>query len=100
MQYFTFELDEKSQDLCTIISPFGKYKYARLLMGLKCSPDVAQSIMESVLAGIDDAYVYIDDVDAFSKDWDHHVQLLSTILRHQEWFTINPSKFEWDIKET
>ncbi len=36
-------------------------------MGLKCSPEIAQSIMESVLAGIDDADVYIDDVGASPK---------------------------------
>ncbi len=64
-----FALDKESQDLCTIIPPFGKYKYLRLLMGLKCSPDIAQAIMENVLSEIKDADVYIDDVGAFSNDW-------------------------------
>jgi hypothetical protein len=97
-----FELDEERQDLCTIITPFGKYKYFRLQMVLKCSPDISQAAMENVLSGINDADIYIDDVGAFSNDWDHHVNLIATILRRlrENGFTIKPLKCEWAVKET
>jgi hypothetical protein len=68
MQYYTFELDEESQDLCTIITSLGKYKYLRLLMGLKCSSDIAQAATKNVLSDIKDANIYIDDVGAFYSD--------------------------------
>jgi hypothetical protein len=94
MQYYRLELDEESQDLCTIVMPFGMYKYLRLPMGLKCSPDIAQAVMENILSGIEDADVYIDDVGAFSDNWDHHVDLVATILWRlcENSFTINPLK--------
>jgi hypothetical protein len=102
MQYYTLELDKESQNLCTIITPFGKYKYLRLLMGLKCSPDIALAAMENLLPGIEDADNIIDDVGAFSNHWDHYAYLLATILRqlHEKGFTINPLKCEWVVKDT
>jgi hypothetical protein len=100
MQYYTFDLDEECQDLCTIISPFGKYKYARLPFGLKCSPDIAQSIMESVVFGIEDADVYMDNVGVFFNNWDHHIKLLATILRRlrENGCTIKLLKCKWAVQ--
>jgi hypothetical protein len=80
MQYYMLELDKESQDLCTIITLFGNYKHLRLSMESKCFPGIAQAAMENVLSDIEDAAFYIDDVGAFSNCWDHHVNLLATIL--------------------
>jgi hypothetical protein len=38
-------------------TPFRKYKYTHLPLGLRCSPDIAQAVMENVLSRMDAADV-------------------------------------------
>jgi hypothetical protein len=67
-------------------------------MGLKCSPDYAQEVMENIFHAVNEAEVYIDDIGAFSDSWEHHLQLLRTILQKLQ--DNNPLKCEWAVQET
>ncbi len=69
MQYYTFEIDKPNQELWVIATPFGKYKYKHLPMGLKCATDFAQQVMEKVLCDIKDTSIYLDNIGAFSFTW-------------------------------
>ena len=92
MQYYTFKLDEESSNLCTIVTPFGKYRYRRLPMGLKYSPDYAQEVMENIFRDLEDTDVYIDDVGAFSENWKDHLELPDKVCGRlvENGFTVNP----------
>jgi hypothetical protein len=70
------ELKKKSEDLCTIATPFGDYRYNRLPVGIKQSPGVAQPFMEDLFRNIPEVDVYVDDVGIFSNSWEDHVRAL------------------------
>ena len=61
MGYYTVRLDFSSQKLCTIITPWGKYQYQRLTMGVNVSPDVFQEKISELMEGLEFVRTYLDN---------------------------------------
>ena len=100
MQYYTFRLDEESQELCTIITPFGKYHYTVLPMGISQSPSWSQATMEEILGDFiinEGVVVYIDDIKITSDTWEEHLDLIDRVLKRLQdnGFTVKPQKCQW-----
>ena len=101
VQYYTFDMDEPSRNLCTIATPFGLYRYCHLLMGVSEAPDIATEIMHDTFTDMEEVEFYMDDIGCFSNSWDKHLQLLQEVLQclQSVEFTINPLTCEWVVKE-
>jgi Reverse transcriptase (RNA-dependent DNA polymerase) len=62
MGNYHIKLDADAQKLCTIIFPWGKYKYTRLPMGIKIAPDVFQNVMSKLTQDLEYVKTYVDDL--------------------------------------
>ena len=81
MGYYHIELSSESKELCTITTPWEKYEYQRLPMGLCNSPEIFQEKMSELLAGLDTVRVYIDDILHVTKgSFEDHLDKLDTIF--------------------
>jgi hypothetical protein len=62
MGYYTIKLDSDAQKWCTIVTPFGKYQFLRLPMGISCSPDIFQEKMSDLMQHLNFVRTYPDDL--------------------------------------
>ena len=75
--------------------PGGKYEYLRLPMGLCNSPDIFQEKMGELMAGLDFARAYLDDLLIISRgSFDEHLEQLEQALTRlaEAGLKINASK--------
>ena len=62
MGYYTIRLDPRAVEMFTIIFPWGKYSYLRLLMGYAGSADIFQAEMIDLMEALEYVRAYIDDL--------------------------------------
>ena len=74
-------LDEKSQELCTINTHKGLFRYTRLPFGVSSSPAIWQRFMEQVLSGMTSICVMLDDVLITGQNDNEHMQNLEEVFQ-------------------
>ncbi|XP_028161637.1 uncharacterized protein K02A2.6-like [Ostrinia furnacalis] len=78
--YNQFLLSDSSQELTTINTPKGLFKYTRLVYGLANAPAIFQRAMETLLSGIDGVSCWLDDVCCTGPDRKTHMSRLKEVL--------------------
>jgi Reverse transcriptase (RNA-dependent DNA polymerase) len=81
MGYYDIKLDADAQKLCTIIFPWGKYKYKCLAMGIMVAPDVFQNVMSKLTQGMTYVKTYLDDLLILTNNnFQDHLTKLEMVL--------------------
>lgn len=79
--FFQIPIDEESRDLTTFMTPFGRYKFKRLPMGVNIAPEIYQKKMNELLMDLDGVICYLDDVVVFGKTEKEHDDNLNMVMK-------------------
>ena len=79
--YFQLQLDDESTMLTTFNTPFGRYKYHRLPMGISSAPEIYQRKMMEIFGDIEGVDVIMDDVLVSTTDAKQHLAVVRKVLQ-------------------
>ena len=84
-----------------ITTPFGLFKYVRMLFGLRNAAQTFQRFIDQVLRDLHFCYAYIDDILIASSNSEEHHQHLQAVFERLKEFgvIINPSKCEFGVNQ-
>ena len=93
--YHQVAIRTKDQDLTTFMTPWGRYRYRRALMGLISSGDVYNQRGDQILGDIPPTCKVVDDVLAWDTDYNEHIKHVWKILQccDDNGITLNGDKF-------
>ena len=80
MGFFQIQLDYESQLLTTFGTPWGRYRYKRLPMGITSAPEIYQRKIEEIFEGIENLDNIYDDVLLYTESIEKQCRVLQQTL--------------------
>ena len=93
--YYHIELGKDSHAKTAFVTPFGKWEFNMVPIGLAQAPAYFQALISMVLEGLSHfAIAYLDDIIIFSKNEEEHLQHLEIIFKrlHEAGFKMKRSE--------
>ncbi|XP_055589902.1 uncharacterized protein K02A2.6-like [Uranotaenia lowii] len=84
--YLQVPVDEASQQLLTINTHKGLFRYTRLSPGIRSAPGAFQQLVETMLAGLASTSGYLDDILVGGRNEEEHQRNLFLFLQRLEEF--------------
>lgn len=78
--FFQVPIAEESKPLTTFITPFGRFCFERVPMGISLGPECFQTKMKEVLDGLEGCDAIMDDTIVYGKTLKEHDQRLDAVL--------------------
>lgn len=82
--FWQIGLAEESRHLTTFITPFGRFLFNRLPMGISSASEYFQKIMTELLDGLPGVICQMDDVLIFGSTQEEHNARLSSVFERME----------------
>ncbi|XP_053278106.1 uncharacterized protein K02A2.6-like [Pleuronectes platessa] len=82
--YLQMHVDKESQELLTIVTHKGLFRYRRLPFGITSAPALFQRAVDQILSGLTGVQCYLDDLLITGKDEQEHLRNLDAALKRLE----------------
>lgn len=98
--FYQIPLDESARNYTAFITPFGRFRFKKLPMGINIAPEIYQRKMCELLEGIEGVLIYMDDVLVFGKTVEEHNRNLKEVLERIKNSGLKLNKDKCDFNKT
>lgn len=99
--FWDMELTDKSSDLCTFQTPFGRWRFKRFPFGLASDPEIFQNNNEETFKGISNVQIYFDDLVIYAENELAHDKTLQLVIERarEKNVKFNINTFQYKVHE-